>query len=59
FNFKTDKERKINLQKLYTSASIENILLKIEEIDRLLKMGENPKVLFSNLFHYICYEDKH
>jgi DNA polymerase-3 subunit delta len=59
FNFKTDKERKINLKKLYTSASIENILLKIEEIDRLLKMGENPKVLFSNLFHYICYEDKH
>jgi DNA polymerase-3 subunit delta len=58
FNFKTDKERKINLKKLYTTASIENILLKIEEIDRLLKMGENPKVLFSNLFHYICYEGK-
>ncbi|HOB16416.1 MAG TPA: hypothetical protein PK894_05555 [Defluviitoga sp.] len=58
FNFKTDKERKINISKIYDLKIIEQILLEIEEMDRILKLGGNSKVLFPKFFHNICYGDQ-
>ncbi|KUK83571.1 MAG: DNA polymerase III delta [Petrotoga mobilis] len=54
FNFKTDKVKKINVEKLYSPTSIEKIIIDIEELDRSLKTGGEPKVLFPKLFEEIC-----
>lgn len=54
FNFKNDKVKKINVEKLYSPTSIEKIIIYIEELDRSLKTGGEPKVLFPKLFEEIC-----
>jgi DNA polymerase-3 subunit delta len=54
FNFKNDKVKKINVEKLYFLTSIEKIIIDIEELDRSLKTGGDPKVLFPNFFEKIC-----
>ena len=54
FSFKTDKGNKLNLQKMYDIEYLEKILIKIENLDRLLKIGENSKVLFVNFFDELC-----
>ncbi|MDN5346246.1 MAG: polymerase subunit delta [Petrotoga sp.] len=57
FNFKNDKVKKINVEKIYSPTSIEKIITDIEELDRSLKTGGEPKVLFPKLFEEICSAD--
>jgi len=57
FNFKNDKVKKINVEKLYSRTSIEKIIIDLEELDRSLKTGGEPKVLFPKLFEEICSEN--
>ncbi|PNR97762.1 DNA polymerase III subunit delta [Petrotoga olearia] len=54
FNFKNEKVKKTNVEKLYSTSSIEKIIINLEELDRSLKIGGEPKVLFPKLFEEIC-----
>jgi len=54
FNFKNDKVKKVNVEKLFSPSSLEKIIIDLEELDRSLKIGSEPKVLFSTLFEKIC-----
>ncbi|MDY6894552.1 MAG: DNA polymerase III subunit delta, partial [Thermotogota bacterium] len=57
FNFKNDKVKKINVEKIYSPNSFEKIIIDIEKLDRSLKTGGEPKVLFPKLFEEICSTD--
>ncbi len=56
-SFKNDSIKKVNHDRLYEKEEVQEILIEIEQIDRKIKVGETPKILFLNLFSKICMKN--